>query len=156
LFQSSNVKSTPVRVDAEVELDKDVLQRRGKRDDWRCLGLGNIAEGTGDESVDRLKDEVIDRVQETITRAHRNPQYRSALRTMLEIIRKYATKLSLAASSVPRDSPIRIKPPRQTCYTFIGRPQKYSWSAVHRGHHSILFSPLLGLLLFIYLWLHTT
>jgi len=123
LFQSSNVKSTPVRVDAEVELDKDVLQRRGKRDDWRCLGLGNIAEGTGDESVDRLKDEVIDRVQETITRAHRNPQYRSALRTMLEIIRKYATKLSLAASSVPRDSPIRIKPPRQTCYTFIGRPQ---------------------------------
>ena len=68
-------------------------------DAW--AGLGNIAKGTGDESVDRLKDEVIDRVQETITRAHRNPQYHSALRTMLKIIRKYATKLSLAASSVP-------------------------------------------------------
>ena len=72
--------------------------------------LGNIAGGTNDDSVDRLKDEVINRVRETITRAHRNPQYRSALRTMLKIIRKYTTKFLLAASSVSRDSPITIEP----------------------------------------------
>jgi hypothetical protein len=77
-------------------------------DAW--AGLGNIAGGTDDDSVDRLEDEVIDRVQETITRAHRNPQYRSALRTMLKIIRKYTTKFLLTASSVPRDSPITIEP----------------------------------------------
>jgi len=107
-------------------------------------GLGNIAGGTDDESVDRLEDEVIDRVEEMIIRAHRNPQYSSALRTMPEIIRKYATKLSLAASSVPETRQSGSNP-RQT--------SKYSGSAVHRGHHSILL-PLLGLLLFIYLWLH--
>ncbi|KIM78340.1 hypothetical protein PILCRDRAFT_824550, partial [Piloderma croceum F 1598] len=66
--------------------------------------------GTGNDNFDKLKDEFVDRVQETIIRAHKTPQYRSALRTMIKVIRKYTTKLSLAASSIPQGSPITIDP----------------------------------------------
>lgn len=103
-----------------VEVEAREVEKAAKRGDVRLeetkekMGdawarLENIGGGTGNDNFDKLKDEFVDRVQETIIRAHKNPQYRSALRTMIKIIRKYTTKFSLTASSIPQGSPITIE-----------------------------------------------
>jgi hypothetical protein len=67
-------------VAAWVEVEANEVERAAKRGEVRLgeaketigdawAGLGNIAGGTYDESVDRLKDEIIGKVQEKIIRA---------------------------------------------------------------------------------------
>src|SRR5882724_7712603 len=48
---------------------------------WEGMG-----EAGGDNTADRLRDEIVTRVQQTLLLAHRDPNHGSALRTMLAII----------------------------------------------------------------------
>ncbi|KDQ63980.1 hypothetical protein JAAARDRAFT_74864 [Jaapia argillacea MUCL 33604] len=57
----------------------------------------NVASALGPE---RVKEVAIARLQEVMVRAHQNPQYRSALQTILLIIRKYSHKLGIISQTI--------------------------------------------------------
>jgi hypothetical protein len=63
---------------------------------WEGMG-----EAGGDNTADRLRDEIVTRVQQTLLLAHRDPDHISALRTMLAIIRKYSSEFTPTTAIKP-------------------------------------------------------
>ncbi|KAF7350504.1 hypothetical protein MVEN_01356000 [Mycena venus] len=60
----------------------------------------------GDESVEKVRDIVVARVQEVIIQAHRNPEHQAAISTILVLLHKYSRKLTAVAESA--EEPIMI------------------------------------------------
>ncbi|RPD68333.1 hypothetical protein L226DRAFT_617588 [Lentinus tigrinus ALCF2SS1-7] len=59
--------------------------------------LGELREKT-QQSPDELKAAVVHRLQEAVARAHSQPSFQSAIRTVLTLSRKYAAKVRVVAS----------------------------------------------------------
>ncbi|KAF9650948.1 hypothetical protein BDM02DRAFT_3184891 [Thelephora ganbajun] len=70
----------------------------------------------GDKVTDQTKNIVINRIQETMIRAHSSPKYKSALRTILVLLQKYSERVSEVVSPATVDvtgveqAEIRLEP----------------------------------------------
>ena len=72
----------------------------GYFDDVRETGAF-VLEGLSEEAADKLKGEVVKKVQQTLALAHQDPEYTSALRTILTILRKYTDKIQTTTAVEP-------------------------------------------------------
>ncbi|KAJ7637083.1 hypothetical protein FB45DRAFT_829411 [Roridomyces roridus] len=71
----------------------------------------------GDNSADRVRDLVVGRVQEIVLHAQKNPEHRSALRTILVLFRKYSTKVDLTEQPAMINAQITVSPPLDEALT---------------------------------------
>ncbi|KAI0746172.1 hypothetical protein C8Q76DRAFT_706217 [Earliella scabrosa] len=74
--------------------------------------VSDILEKVRQESPDELRAAIIRRLQEAVARAHRQPSFQAAFRTILALSRKYAAKVRMAAdvASTAQAPDIRVTP----------------------------------------------
>ncbi|KAJ7136079.1 hypothetical protein C8R44DRAFT_392980 [Mycena epipterygia] len=119
---ASQVQAAAIDVAKTAELDNLTVEGvRGKADEsysglQQSVGHAHRNMGTlGDESAGRLRDLVVGRVQEIVVQAHKNPQHREAIRTILVLLTKYSEKLSAVAESTEQpiaiDAEVKVSPP---------------------------------------------